>query len=324
MAGVTGAVAPSGQLNPGNVSISGQRESANSFLVNGSDVQERMNGGTSIVPEPRLGRSVPRAHEQLRSASTATTTAASSTSSPSRAATRSTAAPSISSATRRSTPRNYFSPERADVQAEPARRHGRRSAQEGQDVLLRRLSGDADDAGHRDRAHPGAVAGRTRRATSRDVADSLTGTVNGPYWANLLSQRLGYAVTPGEPYYTPGCTSSAQCVFPNASHSDARVVARRRSTCCSTSRRRTRRRGTFSTGAFAQTVRDDKGSVRVDGNTPARVCCPATTSSTTTRSTIRIRAQQGGANVPGFDALTIGRAQLCRRSAATRCSARTP
>ena len=50
MAGVTGAVAPSGQLNPGNVSISGQRESANGFLVNGSDVQERMNGGTSIVP----------------------------------------------------------------------------------------------------------------------------------------------------------------------------------------------------------------------------------------------------------------------------------
>src|SRR5579871_698344 len=50
MAGVTGAVAPSGQLNPGNLSISGQRESANSFLVNGSDVQERMNGGTSIVP----------------------------------------------------------------------------------------------------------------------------------------------------------------------------------------------------------------------------------------------------------------------------------
>ena len=50
MAGVTGAIAPSGQLNPGNLSISGQRESANSFLVNGSDVQERMNGGTSIVP----------------------------------------------------------------------------------------------------------------------------------------------------------------------------------------------------------------------------------------------------------------------------------
>ena len=50
MAGVTGTVAPSGELNAGNVSVSGQRETANGFLVNGGDVQEHMNGGTSIVP----------------------------------------------------------------------------------------------------------------------------------------------------------------------------------------------------------------------------------------------------------------------------------
>ena len=37
-----------------------------------------------------------------------------------------------------------------------------------------------------------------------------------PYFASYLSQRLGYAVANGEPYYTSGCTSSAQCVFPNA------------------------------------------------------------------------------------------------------------
>src|SRR5712671_2554845 len=50
MAGVTGTVAPSGGLNAGNVSVSGQRETANGFFVNGSDVQEHMNGGTSVVP----------------------------------------------------------------------------------------------------------------------------------------------------------------------------------------------------------------------------------------------------------------------------------
>ena len=50
MAGVTGTVAPSGGLNAGNVSVSGQRETANGFLVNGADVQEHMNGGTSVVP----------------------------------------------------------------------------------------------------------------------------------------------------------------------------------------------------------------------------------------------------------------------------------
>src|SRR3984885_6084402 len=50
MAGVTVAIVPSGALNPGNQSINGQREDANGFLVNGSDVKEEMNGGTSIIP----------------------------------------------------------------------------------------------------------------------------------------------------------------------------------------------------------------------------------------------------------------------------------
>jgi hypothetical protein len=49
MAGVTGAISPSGDLNPGNLSMDGQRESSNGFLVNGIDVQEHVNGGTSIV-----------------------------------------------------------------------------------------------------------------------------------------------------------------------------------------------------------------------------------------------------------------------------------
>src|SRR3984893_2179762 len=51
MAGAQVAIAPSGDLNPGNQSISGQREDANGFLVNGGDVKEMMNGGTSIVPD---------------------------------------------------------------------------------------------------------------------------------------------------------------------------------------------------------------------------------------------------------------------------------
>jgi hypothetical protein len=48
------------------------------------------------------------------------------------------------------------------------------------------------------------------------VASQLTGTVNGSYWAGLLSQQLGYTVTAGEPYYTAGCTSNTVCVLPNA------------------------------------------------------------------------------------------------------------
>ena len=48
------------------------------------------------------------------------------------------------------------------------------------------------------------------------IASQLTGTVSGSYIANILTQRLAYGVTAGEPYYTPGCTSNTQCVFPNA------------------------------------------------------------------------------------------------------------
>jgi hypothetical protein len=42
----------------------------------------------------------------------------------------------------------------------------------------------------------------------------LSGTVAGVYWAGLLSQRLGYTVTNGEPYSSATCVTTAECVFP--------------------------------------------------------------------------------------------------------------
>ena len=41
---------PSGTLNPGTISVNGQREFANYFSVNGADVEEDVNAGTSIIP----------------------------------------------------------------------------------------------------------------------------------------------------------------------------------------------------------------------------------------------------------------------------------
>src|SRR5438132_13804295 len=43
-----------------------------------------------------------------------------------------------------------------------------------------------------------------RAGNFADTVDSLTGTVNGDYWANLMSQRLGYKVSSGEQYYFVG------------------------------------------------------------------------------------------------------------------------
>src|SRR5215469_9054448 len=40
----------SGTLNPGNISVNGQRETANAFLVNGGDVSEGRNLGAGLIP----------------------------------------------------------------------------------------------------------------------------------------------------------------------------------------------------------------------------------------------------------------------------------
>ena len=49
MSGCT-RTAPSGDLNAGNLSVSGQRETSNGFIVNGSVVEEDFSMGTALVP----------------------------------------------------------------------------------------------------------------------------------------------------------------------------------------------------------------------------------------------------------------------------------
>ena len=49
-----------------------------------------------------------------------------------------------------------------------------------------------------------------------DLASQLTGKRQHGYWASQLAQKLGYSVAAGEPYYSAGCTTTSQCVFPNA------------------------------------------------------------------------------------------------------------
>ena len=49
MSGCT-STSPSGDLNPGNLSISGQRETSNGFILNGSNVEEDFNMGAALIP----------------------------------------------------------------------------------------------------------------------------------------------------------------------------------------------------------------------------------------------------------------------------------
>ena len=307
MAGVTGPVAPSGGLNPGIVSVSGQRETANGFYVNGSDVQERMNGGTGVVPnldaieefrlltnnfDPEYGnynggivnvvtksgsdRFRGNMFEFFRNTNLDA--------------------------------RNYFSPERAEFkQNQPGGTFGG-PLKRGKIFFFSDYQATRTTQGI-ETGNVSVPSLLNRAGNFSDIADSLDGNVNGSFFANTLAKRLGYAVTAGEPYYTPSCRTTAQCVFPNAA-----IPARAWSTPAQKLLQYVPSpnagSNTLSTGAFAQTVRDDKGSLRLDGNTGWLGLLTGYYFVDDYTLDNPYPGQQGGASVPGFDAQTIGRAQL--------------
>ena len=306
MAGVTGTLAPSGDLNPGNLSIDGQRESSNGFMVDGIDVQEHMNGGTSIVPnldsidefrvltnnfDPEYGNYnggmvtvVTKsgsdqfhgdAFEFLRN--------------------------TILDA------RGYFDPSR------PAFQQNQFGGTLGGPIKHEKAYFFGDYQGTR--TNEGVETGlisvpsvEDRAGNLSDIASSLTGTVSGPYLANLLSQKLGYRVSAGEPYYKAGCTTSSSCVLPNAVIPES---ARSSPALGLLHYIPSPNVGTdqFSTSAYPQTVRDDKASARIDGNSRWGQVS-AYYFFDDYRLDNPYPGQQGGASIPGFDALTFGRAQL--------------
>src|SRR6266571_5228341 len=214
MAGVTVAIAPSGALNAGNQSISGQREDANGFMVNGGDVKELMNGGTSIVPnldsiaEFRILTNNFDAQYGNYSGgiiNVVTKTGGNSLHGGGFEFLRNTALDA----------RNFFSPERSFY------RQNQFGGTVGGPIRQNKLFYFGDYQGTRtsqgiDTGLIPVPSAANRSGNLSDQADSLTGSVSGPYLANLLTTRLGYGVSADEPYYTPGCTSPSQCVFPNA------------------------------------------------------------------------------------------------------------
>jgi len=104
------------------------------------------------------------------------------------------------------------------------------------------------------------------------LESSLTKTVGGSggaqtAWAQVLSQRLGYTVTQGEPYYVEGCTTITQCVFPNGIIPTKAVDPVSKNLIGYVPLPTDTTKGLFSTTAYSTTLADDKGSARVDMNT---------------------------------------------------------
>ncbi|MBV9146663.1 MAG: carboxypeptidase regulatory-like domain-containing protein [Acidobacteria bacterium] len=104
-----------------------------------------------------------------------------------------------------------------------------------------------------------------RSGNFTDSAATLSGTVNGTHLAQTLTNRLGYPVTNGESFYVPGCTSSSQCVFPNAVIPQAAfsVPAQRMIEVIPSPNFGLDQ---FSSGSQKRRINDDKGSGRIDVN----------------------------------------------------------
>lgn len=316
MAGVTGGLSPSGDLNPGNLSIDGQRESSNGFLVDGIDAQEHMNGGTSIVAnldsidEFRvLSNNFDPEYGNYNGGMVTVITKSGSDSFHGNVFEflRNTALDA----------RGYFDPSR------PAFRQNQFGGTLGGPVMHQKAYFFSDYQGTR--TNEGVETGLISVPSAADRAGNLsdlaasfaTGvngntnptTVSGPYLAGILSQKLGYVVSAGEPYYTAGCATSSSCVFPNAMipksawSSPALALLPYIPSPNDGANQ-------FSTSAYSQTVRDDKSSGRIDANVGRWGQLSAYYFFDDYRLDNPYPGQQGGASVPGFDALTFGRAQL--------------
>jgi hypothetical protein len=299
-------LSPSGNLSPGTISINGQREYANGFSVNDADVVERFTMGAAVVPnldsiaEFRVLTGNFDAEYGNYSGGRINVVTKSGTNRFHGSAFEFLRNTDLDS-------RNFFSPERAVYQ------QNQFGALFGGPVVRNKVFFYSDYQATR--LHQGVDTGlisvpslENRAGNFSDSSGLLTGTVTGQYWANLLAGKLGYGVSPGEPYYTPGCSDPSQCVFPNA------VIPQRAWSAPAQKLLQyipapNLAGNYFSTSAAGQTLRDDKGAIRVDSNT--RI---GTLSSYYYADDYALNnpypVAQGGANVPGFNALNLGRSQL--------------
>ncbi|MDQ1410905.1 MAG: hypothetical protein QOJ41_2640, partial [Acidobacteriaceae bacterium] len=207
----------SGILNSGNISVNGQRETANAFLVNGGDVSEGRNLGTGMVPnldsieEFRLiTNSFDAEYGKFSGAVVNAIT---------KSGTNGFHGDAFEFLRNDKLDANNFIANKFGLPKSELRRNQFGYAAGGP-IWKNRLFWFSDYQGTRQvqGADSGAVTVPTadQRQGNFDPA-LLTGTIDGPYWAQVLAQRLGYTVTQGEAYSFPGCGSTdpvAGCVFP--------------------------------------------------------------------------------------------------------------
>ncbi len=216
-----------GTTQQGNVSIGGQRETANGFLINGSNADNALNNGTTVIPnldsidEFRVLTGNFDAEFGNYSGGLITVVTKSGTNAFHGDAFEFLRNEKLDS-------RNFYEPNQTDPVTGtelPGTARGRFQRNQfggtfGGPIKRNRAFFFADYQGTRQtRGVPsGLVLVPSLAERGGDFSadpSALSGSVNGPFFASLLSQELGYPVSSGEPYYLSGCTTPAQCVFPN-------------------------------------------------------------------------------------------------------------
>ncbi len=290
----------SGSLNSGNLSVGGQRESANGFVVNGGSVQESNSMGTSIIPdldsiaEFRIITNNGEAEYGNYAGAQVYVVTKSGTNQ---------LHGDLFEFLRNSNmdSRNFYSPIRGIL------RQNQFGGAAGGPIRHDKVFFFGDYQGMRrtlgvDSGLVPVPSPAERTGDFSAVADQLTGVVNGGYWANQLSQGLGYPVTAGERYYTPGCTSPSQCVFPNAQIPESTWAAPVKNLLQFIPQPNSG--AFFTTSAYPDALRDDKWSGRIDANTRAGMI-----SGYYFWDDYNHLNPNTSGNVPGFGNTTIGRAQ---------------
>src|SRR5580704_3638846 len=302
------ALSPSGGLNPGTISINGQREFSNAFIVNGSDAEEDVNSGAAIIPnldsiaEFRILTSNFDAEYGGHSGGQINVVTKSGTNQ---------FHGDVFEFLRNTNldARNYFSPTRGTFD------QNQFGGTFGGPIRRNKVFFFTDYQGTRltqgvDTGQIPVPSAQDRSGDLLDQASALTGTVTGQYWANLLSQKLGYPVSPGESYYTVGCSTSGStpCVFPGGviplnAWSVPAINLLQYIPSPNTSN------GTFATSDSDEALRDDKGAYRLDYNSHwGALSAYYFLDDYTLNNPYPVA--QSGASVPGFNALYLGRAQL--------------
>jgi hypothetical protein len=297
---------PSGDANPGNLSISGQREASNGFRVNGSDVEEDVNMGTSIVPNLdaidsfRVLTSNFDAEYGNSSGGQVLVTTKAGTAQWHGSAfefLRNTALDA----------RNYFSQDRA------AYRQNQFGGTLGGAPFRKNLTLFADYQGTRltEGIDTGNIAvPSTAERTGNFTQNALTGCVSGPYIASVLSQELGASVAANDPYspQSTGCSAGRSPVFPTSQIPQSAWSAPAKFLLASIPQQNAGT-GVFATALQAETLQDNKGAMRADWiHQHGTLTGYYFIDSYSLLNPYPVGT--GGSSVPGFSAASNGLAQL--------------